>query len=153
MKVMDHMKSLPAMPLPLGNTELEGAQTYHTLSIYSKPDSEQQFRIVFSKRSIQVTLGNSLFCKRPKNSTLPASLPQHCAPCDSKNLKCPKFLSPLRLCHHCSHLTLTLKPLIPALVPTMMHFPCLQDNNFSSSSSCTETSTRQILVITIYYKP
>lgn len=52
------------------------------ISIYSKPDSEQHFRIVLLKGSIHVTLWNSWYCKGPKNSTLPTSLPQCSAPCE-----------------------------------------------------------------------
>lgn len=111
MKVMNHKK----FPTP-GEQTLNYKEHKHIktpTSIYSKPDPQQQFRIILSKRSTQATLWNSLYCKAPKNSTLPTSLPQHSASCDPKNPKrnAQSFShhsgSVAAPCHHFSHLTLT----------------------------------------------
>lgn len=118
MKVMDHMKSLPAMPYTWGtDTELQGAQTHQNTHFHLL---QTRLRAAIQNYPLKkIHIGNScnsLYCKEPKNSALPTSLPQRSAPRerDPKNAKrnaqsfSPHSGSAVAPCHHFSHLALTL---------------------------------------------
>lgn len=92
MKVMDHMKSLPAMPYTWGtDTELQGAQTHQNTHFHLL---QTRLRAAIQNCPLKkIHIGNScnsLYCKEPKNSALPTSLPQRSAPHERDPKKIPK---------------------------------------------------------------